>query len=187
MSQFSRSIQPHGDFSPFTLLRAALTALCCCMRYLMRATFPLSTSFSSNCSRDMMATSCWWLFREVAVVLTTPPSPVMVVFVCTMSFMSLSQVNSDENRPLKEPGSLPFSLLAYIFFRISLMASITAFLFIVTPFSFTLSATRGSVRGRGRDGGQRGWEWVYEQQGSSLDSRCVPPAGRALLEGEGGL
>jgi hypothetical protein len=68
-----------------------------------------------------------------------------------MSFMSLLQVNSEEKRPLKEPGSRPFSLLAYIFFRISLMASITAFLFMLTPVSVWV---------RGWVAAGRGWEWV---------------------------
>ena len=65
---------------------------------------------------------------------------VMVVLECKISLMSLSQVNSEEKRPLKEPGSLPFSVLAYIFFSISLMASITALRFMLTPLSGSLTS-----------------------------------------------
>ena len=56
--------------------------------------------------------------------------------------MSLSQVNSEEKRPLKEPGRRPFSVLAYIFLRISLIASITAFHFMLIPLSGSLISRR---------------------------------------------
>ena len=57
----------------------------------------------------------------------------MVVRECIISRISLSQVNSEEKRPLKVPGDFPLVLCEYIFFNISPIASITAFLFILMP------------------------------------------------------
>ncbi len=98
--------------------------------------------------------------------------------------MSLSQVNSLEKRPLKDPGSRPFSLLAYIFRRISLMASITAFLFIVMPFSVRrTSGFDSAAAGEVAMEGERGDDGDSGSTRESRDDRGVSALNVAGLLG----